>query len=178
MDDKIMTGLQAMTKDELIKFSLNAIDTIERLETSNEQFKSDLEAAGTVDTTIIWRWREWLDAMDKERDEWAVLATKTSEENKALKSENKKLIEKTGKVLEMLDMISRYANTEVDGNRPPSFLIGVITRIKKAISDGKSALIEFIVDEPIIENREQMQAPLQPALPPSTEVTEQPQSNA
>lgn len=155
MDNEMMNGLQAMSRSELIKFAVTALETIERLEKSNEQYKNDLEAAGTVDTSIIWQWREWLGKIDQERDQWAVLATKTSEENKALKSENNKLLNRTYKILEMLDDISKYTNVEVDGNKPPSFLLGVIIRIKKSINTAKSSLIEFIVDEPIVENIEE-----------------------
>lgn len=167
--DKIIIGLQAMSKDELVKFAANAIESIERLETSNDQFKSDLEASGTIDTAIIWQWREWLDAVDKERDTWAVLATKLSEENKAIKAENKKLLDRSSRILEMLDKISIHANVQVDGNKPPSFLLGVIDRIKKSINNSKSALIEFVVDEPIIETREP-----EPQLPPKQDAIEQP----
>lgn len=176
MDNEMMNGLQAMSRNDLIKFAVTALETIERLEKSNEQYKNDLEAAGTVDTSVIWQWREWLGKMDEERDQWAVLATKTSEENKTLKAENKKLLDRTSKILEMLDDISKYTNSEVDGNKPPSFLLGVIIRIKKSINIAKSSLIEFIVDEPITENIEQPSTEQQLSL--QAVATEQQPSNA
>lgn len=149
MDQQVIGGLKAMSRDELIAFSTTAMETIERLERSNKQFKEDLEASGTVNVEVIWKWREWLATMDKERDSWAQLATTLSAENKALKAENQKMINRCEGILKMLDDISIYTSIRVDGNKPPSFLIGVIGRIKKSIDDGKSALLEFFADEPV-----------------------------
>jgi len=162
--DKVIEGLQAMTKEELIKFSANALATIERLETLNTQFKHDLEASGSVSPEIIWRWREWLDTMDKERDGWATLATKTSEENKILKNENDRLLDRCENIIHVLDRISIFSNIHVDGNKPPSFLIGVIQKIRKAINDSKSALLEFVIDEPIIESQDATPPPVLPQV--------------
>ena len=166
MDDEVIDGLRTMNKDELIKFAADALETIDRLETLNTQFKHDLEASGSISPEIIWRWREWLDTMDKERDGWATLATKTSEENRNLKNENDHLMARCTNILQVLDRISIFSNVHVDGNKPPSFLVGVIQKIRKAINDSKSALIEFVIDEPMIETPAA-------ALPPATEPTEQ-----
>jgi hypothetical protein len=162
MDQQIISGLKVMSRDELLTFSATAMETIERLERSNKQFKEDLEASGTVDVEVIWKWREWLGAMDKERDTWAQLATMLSAENKALKAENQKMIDRCEEILKMLDNISIYASVRVDGNKPPSFLIGVIHRIKKSIDASKSALLEFFADEPV--EMPQPAAPVEPTI--------------
>jgi hypothetical protein len=171
MDSEVIEGLQTMTKDELIGFSANALEVIERLEVLNTQFKHDLEASGSISPEIIWQWREWLGIMDKERDNWATLATKISEENRILKNENERLFERCTSVLQVLDRISVFSNVQVDGNKPPSFLVGVIQKIRKAISDSKSALLEFVIDEPIIETQT-------PALPPSADPATEQQPHA
>ena len=162
MDHKMIDGLMAMSRDDLIKFSTTAIETIERLEGFNKLFKEDLEASGTVDVEIIWKWREWLGTMDKERDTWAQLATMMSAENKALKAENEKMIDRCEEILQMLDSISVFVNVQVDANKPPSFLLGVIQRVKRSIDNSKSALLEFFADEPV-EVSQQTTGPLEPA---------------
>ena len=173
--DKVIDGLQSMNKNELVKFAADALTTIERLETLNNQFKHDLEASGSISPEIIWQWREWLGTMDKERDAWATLSTKTSEENRILKNENERLLARCTNILLVLDKISIFSNIHVDGNKPPSFLIGVIQKIRKAIIDSKSALLEFVIDEPMIETQDQIHVP-GAALLPTTESTE-PQAN-
>lgn len=159
MDNEVTDGLRAMSKEELIVFAANALETIEHLESTNTQFKHDLEACGSISPEIIWRWRDWLDTMDKERDGWATLATKTSEENGILKNENDMLLNRCNKIIQVLDKISIFTNIHIDGNKPPSFLIGIIQKIRKTIIDSKSALLEFIIDEPIIETQDQPVAP-------------------
>lgn len=171
--DQVIDGLQAMNKSELVKFAADALETIERLEALNNQFKHDLEASGSISPEIIWQWREWLGTMDKERDTWATLATKTSEENRILKNENEHLLARCTNILQVLDKISVFSNVHVDGNKPPSFLIGVIQKIRKAIGDSKSALLEFVIDEPIIEAQDPIRVST-PTLPPATESTESP----
>lgn len=160
MDDKVIDGLQSMSKEELVKFSADALETIGRLEALNTQFKHDLEASGSISPEIIWQWREWLGTMDKERDAWATLATKTSEENRILKNENEHLLARCTNILQVLDKISVFSSVHVDGNKPPSFLVGVIQKIRKAIGDSKSALLEFVIDEPMIETQETVQLPV------------------
>lgn len=173
--DQVIDGLQAMTKSELIRFAADALKTIERLEALNNQFKHDLEASGSISPEIIWQWREWLGTMDKERDDWATLATKTSEENRILKNENERLLGRCTNIIQVLDKISVFSSIHVDGNKPPSFLIGVIQKIRKAIGDSKSALLEFVIDEPMIETHDPIQASV-PTLPPPTE-SPKPQAN-
>lgn len=164
MDGKVIAGLQVMSRDELISFSATALETIERLEKLNKQFKEDLEASGTVDVEIIWKWREWLGSMDKERDAWAQLATVLSAENKTLKAENQKMINRCEDILKMLDNVSIYASVRVDGNKPPSFLIGVIHKIKKSIDSGKSNLLEFFADEPVEVSQPEPADSVEPAI--------------
>jgi hypothetical protein len=89
--------------------------------------------------------------MDKERDEWATLATKTSEENRSLKNENDMLLNRCDNIIQALDKISVFTSVHVDGNKPPSFLVAVLQKVRKTIIDSKSALLEFVIDEPIIE---------------------------
>jgi hypothetical protein len=149
MDRKIVDGLLAMNKDELLNFATTAIKTIERLEASNRQFREDLEASGTVDVEVIWRWRAWLETLNTERDNWAQLATTLSAENKALRAENQKIIDRCASVLRMLDGISVFTQVQVDVSKPPSFLVGAFHRVKKAIDSGKSAMLEFFADEPV-----------------------------
>ena len=155
MDSEMIEGLRAMSKDELVTFAANALATIEQLETMNTRFKHDLEACGSISPEIIWRWRDWLDTMDKERDAWATLATKTSEENRSLKNENDMLLNRCDKIIQALDKISVFTSVHVDGNKPPSFLVAVLQKVRKTIIDSKSALLEFIIDEPIIETQAQ-----------------------
>lgn len=149
MDHKMIAGLQAMSRDDLLNFAATALATIERLEKSNQQFKEDLEASGTVDVGVIWKWRSWLDTMDRERNDWAVMATTLSAENKQLKADNQRLLYRAEQILKLLDDISVFTNIQVDITKPPSFLIGAIHRIKKSIDQGKSALLEFFADEPV-----------------------------
>lgn len=162
MDSKVIAGLNTMSRDDLLKFSAVALETIERLEKSNNQFKEDLEASGTVDVEVIWKWRAWLDSMDRERNDWAVMATTLSAENKQLKADNQRLVGRANQILKMLDNISIFTNTQVDVSKPPSFLIGVIHRIKHSIDNGKSALLEFFADEPVEVS--QPAGPLDPAV--------------
>jgi len=59
------------------------------------------------------------------------------------------------KIIQALDKISVFTSVHVDGNKPPSFLVAVLQKVRKTIIDSKSALLEFVIDEPIIETQAQ-----------------------
>jgi hypothetical protein len=92
MDEQI--DVTELTRHELEMFTVEASNKLISFQERFTELQSAFNLSSIIDPDVIQGWQDWIEILDKERDKWANIATKTSQHNVQLLQENNKSIQK------------------------------------------------------------------------------------
>lgn len=138
------SAVTTMPRKQLEEFALIAARTMETLEQENLQLKQDLDDSQKIDIEVINGWRTWTQMVDEEREKWAAIATRLSEENQGLSEEYKQAVDVIEKILDILGTFQEQAAEDSeDGSNAKSMR----RTLKKIAKKSKETIAKYAVVE-------------------------------
>ena len=138
------TAIATMPRKKLEEFALQAARAMEVLEQENMQLTQDVDDAKKIDMDVINGWRDWTQVIDEEREKWAAMATRLSEENQGANAELQQAVQVIETLLELLGNIASMAEEDSeDGSNAKSMRRG----LKKIAKMSNAAIARYAVVE-------------------------------
>jgi glucuronate isomerase len=162
-------AVSTMPRKKLEEFALQAARTMEVLEKENLQLTQDIDDSKKIDIEVINGWRSWSQVIDEEREKWASIATRLSEENQGINKEYQQAVQVIEALLELLGTIASQAGEDSEEGSNAKSMRRCLRKITKMAN---SAIAKYAV----IEEDESDPEP-QPEPQPESDTTDEEDSS-